>query len=110
MKKYSLFAYFIISGFLLSMNINAFAQNVGFGITAPLGKVHIKGSLDASQLVIDADTTQANTNPLIKLRKSDGTDLMWIHSDNPLNVFVGINAGRVNSPTGGLNNTFIGKD
>ena len=41
------------------------AQNVGIGITTPLGKLHIKGSVDASQLIIDANATQSNIQPLI---------------------------------------------
>ena len=37
---------------------------------------------------------------------------MWLHSDNPANTFLGLNAGRANTVTGtgseGLYNTFIG--
>jgi hypothetical protein len=79
--------------------------NIGINNATPVGKLHIKGSADVSQFIIDANSTQSNTNPLIKLRKSDGTDLMWIHSNNPNNTFIGINAGRVNSSD---YNTFIG--
>ena len=86
------------------------AQNVGIGTITPASKLHIKGSADASQLIIDANSTQSNTHPLIKLRKSDGTDLMWIHSDDITNSFLGLNAGRVNSASGGKFNTFIGSD
>jgi hypothetical protein len=85
------------------------AQNVGIGLLAPVAKLHVKGSADNSQLIIDANSTQGNINPLIRLRKSDETDLLWIHSDNPLNAFFGLNAGRVNNPvSGGTNNTFLG--
>jgi len=86
----------------------SFAQNIGISTATPAGKFHIKGTEDVSQFVIDANATQANTNPLLKFRKSDGTDLLWIHSDNPLNTFIGLNAGRVNN--GGLNNTFLGNN
>lgn len=110
MKKIFMFSYLSFSIPLLSFPNNLFSQNVGFGITAPLGKVHIKGSSDVSQLVIDAGSTQSNTSPLIKLRNSSGSDLLWIHADNPHNTFLGLNSGKVNSPSGGLNNVFIGRD
>jgi hypothetical protein len=87
------------------------AQNVGIGTATPASKLHIKGSVDITQLIIDANSTQSNTHPLIKLRKSDGTDLMWIHSDDASNTFVGLNAGRVNTVAGtGTNNTFTGSN
>jgi hypothetical protein len=94
---------------LLTAN-GLFAQNVGVGTTTPAAKLHIKGSQDISQLLIDANATQTNANaPLIKLRASDGTDLMWIHSDHPNNTFIGLNAGKSNNaPGGGTSNTFIG--
>src|SRR5215203_301612 len=81
------------------------AQNVGIGTATPAGRLHVTGSADVPQLVIDANTTQGNANPLLKLRNSGGSDLLWIHSDNPFNTFIGLNAGRVNT---GINNTFIG--
>ena len=90
------------------------AQNVGIGTNTPASKLHIKGSADASQLIIDANSTQNNTHPLIKFRNSNGTDLMWIHADDSSNTFVGLNTGRVNSVnhfTGsGIFNTFIGSN
>jgi hypothetical protein len=88
---------------------NVFAQNVGINTLSPAGKLHIKGSDDVSQLIIDAHTTHSNTSPLFKLRKSSGTDLLWINADTSLNTFVGIFAGRVNNaPGGGVFNTYTG--
>ncbi len=99
---------FLVSSFSNLFN-SAFAQNVGVGILAPLGKLHVKGSADTSQFIIDANISQSNTSPLINLRKSDGTDLMWIHSDDILNTFIGVDAGRVNNAAvGGIHNIFIG--
>jgi len=96
---------------LLFLHLQAFvsAQNVGVGIITPLGKLHIMGSADIPQLIIDANITQSNTNPIIKLRKSSGIDLMWIHSDDSTNCFVGMKAGSSNviGPQG-INNTFLG--
>jgi hypothetical protein len=102
MKKVSLLIPFVIGVFIVN------AQNVGIGTTTPAGKLHIKGAANISQLTIDANATQTNTNPLIKIRRSDGTALMWIHSDDSTNTFIGHNTGRVNNITGGLNNTFLG--
>ena len=85
--------------------------NVGINTVSPFAKLHIKGSADVPQLFIDANATQSNSNPLITLRRSDGVNLMSIHSDNPFNTFVGLYAGSVNNaPGGGLYNTFIGRD
>lgn len=58
-----------------------------------------------TKLFIDAGAGQTNSNPLIRLRNSIGEDLMWIHSDNGTNTFVGNLAGIANS---GVVNTFIG--
>ncbi len=105
MKKiYLLTAFIIITG-------SVTAQNVGIGTTAPASKLHVKGSVDTTQLTIDANSTQSNIHPLIKLRSSSGSDLMWIHTDEPSNIFIGRNAGRINNAFGGgLKNTFIGSN
>src|SRR5687768_15632611 len=90
-----------------SCAIGAFGQNVGIDITTPLAKLHIKGTSNISQLIVEGHNTQ--TSPLIKLRNSSGDDLMWIHSNSPLNTFIGYQAGS-NNNSEGLNNTFIGSD
>lgn len=94
---------------LASLHIVASSQNVGISTLTPLGKLHVKGSENVSQLIIDADTIQGNTNPLIKMRKSTGEDLLWIHSDDSTNIFIGMKAGKTNvvGPQG-VNNSFIG--
>ena len=87
--------------------------NVGIGTTSPAGKLHIKGNTNVSQLILDANSTQSNTNPMIRLRKSNGTDLLWISSDDSTNAFIGLHAGRVNTIGAGYDgqyNTFIGTD
>ncbi|HZV69690.1 MAG TPA: tail fiber domain-containing protein [Saprospiraceae bacterium] len=87
----------------------SFGQNVGIGITSPAAKLHIKGSANVSQLIIDAHSSQSNTSPLLKLRNSSGSDLLWIQSDTALNTFIGIYAGRVNNAIGGgVFNTYSG--
>ncbi|CAN5492828.1 hypothetical protein BH10BAC3_BH10BAC3_28520 [soil metagenome] len=86
-----------------------FAQNVGIGTNTPQARLHIQGNADTSQLVIDAHSTQGNIRPLIRLRKSDGSDLLWIHSDDSSNIFIGKNAGRTNlTLLNAKGNTFIG--
>ena len=103
MKKYLLLFVSALAGII------CYAQNVGIGTTTPNGKLNIKGSADTSQLVIDANSFQSNTQPLIRLRDASGADIMHIHSDGPYNTFVGLGAGRANSVlSGGLYNTFIG--
>ncbi|CAN5686071.1 hypothetical protein BH10BAC3_BH10BAC3_37570 [soil metagenome] len=58
--------------------------NVGIGTNTPAAKLHIKGNANTSQLIIDANATQSNTQPLIRLRDASGADLLDIHSDNKL--------------------------
>ncbi|MBK5284061.1 MAG: tail fiber domain-containing protein [Bacteroidia bacterium] len=87
------------------------ATNVGVATASPAGKFHIKGTADVSQLIIDANSTQSNTNPLIKLQKSNGNSLLWIHSDDSTNIFIGLNTGIQNNYSGGgTYNTFMGID
>lgn len=87
---------------------------VGIGISSPVAKLHVKGNTNEPQLIIDASSNQSNASPLIKLRKNDGTDLLHIHSDDSTNIFMGINAGRMNDTTylswDGTRNTFIGSN
>lgn len=90
------------------------AQNVGLGTASPQATLHIKGSADSSELVLDAGTGQTNAHPLIRLRDTAGGDLMHIHSDAQYNVFMGYTAGRFNKVSlaaqEGLFNTFIGSN
>jgi trimeric autotransporter adhesin len=89
----------------------SYSQNVGIGTLAPDGKLHIKGTADVTQLIIDANSTQSNTKPLIRLRSGAGTDLLWLHSDHISNAFFGLNAGVLNNAVGGgTHNTFIGSN
>lgn len=108
MKK--IFRFILVYNALLLFLTSTYSQNVGIGIISPEAKLHIKGGANVSQLIIDANGSQSNTNPFIKLRSSDGIDLMWIHSDSPLNTFIGHYAGHDNNPDGifGFFNTFVG--
>jgi trimeric autotransporter adhesin len=110
MKKISVIIYHSFFIFFLLFSGAVFSQNIGIGTTIPLAKFHIKGSADTSQFVIDANSVQTNSHPLIMLRNSSGTELMRIHSGNPANVFIGQFAGRINSANVniGIFNTFIG--
>src|SRR5688572_28283047 len=97
--------YFLLWLFILP-SINVSSQgNVGIGINLPLGKLHIKGESDISQLIVQAHGTQSN--PLFTLRNSSGSDVLWIHSDAPSNTFIGYEAG-LNHGGSGLYNTLIG--
>ena len=102
---------FFLATILSHSILFSMAQNVGIGIITPAGKLHIKGSTDVSQLIIDAHSTQGNTSPLIRFRNSSGLDLMWLHSDDSTNCYVGLHAGRLNNRIGGgTYNTFIGSN
>ncbi len=95
-----------------SSNIFNNGGNVGINTTTPLAKLHIAGSDNESQLMVDASTSQSNTNPLIRLRSSNDMDLLWIHSDDTSNTFIGLNAGLSNIvmfPLG-KSNTFMGSN
>lgn len=71
--------------------------------------VRVTGNTNNTPFIIRANATQSSTNPLIKLQKSDGTDLLWLNSDNPTNTFIGVEAGSSNNGEGGgQSNTFIG--
>jgi hypothetical protein len=91
--------------------LHSSAQNIGIGTNTPAAKLHIKGTANTSQLFIDANSTQSNTNPLIRLRNSSGATLMNIHADGPENIFIGYNAGISNNyavTQSGFANIFIG--
>ena len=61
--------------------------------------------------MIDAHSTQDKKWPLIRLRKSDGSDLLWIHSDDSTNIFIGKNTVRSNAAfIKAKANTFIGSN
>jgi len=97
-----------------SSNIYNNGGNVGINTTTPAGKLHIKGSTDASQLIIDANSTQSNINPLIQLRNSAGSELLRIHSNDTSNTFMGLKTGIFVDGgmfgTGGKKNTFFGSN
>ncbi|CAN5820356.1 hypothetical protein BH11BAC3_BH11BAC3_29670 [soil metagenome] len=100
---------FFIADILLLMSYCVFSQNVGIGTNSPGSKLHIRGNADASQLTIDANSTQSNSHPLIRLRNSAGSDLLHIHADDTTNIFIGFNAAKNYSVTAAIkNNIFIG--
>jgi trimeric autotransporter adhesin len=86
------------------------AQNIGIGANSPNAKLHIRGTHDTSQLVIDGFTTQ--TRPFIRLRNSSGEDHLHIRANSPYNTFYGLFAGANSdvSTGAGLYNTFIGSN
>jgi hypothetical protein len=77
---------------------------VGINTTAPAAKVHIKGSSDIPQFIWMQALIKQMTVHCFKLRSSNGTDLLWLHSDKEKNVFMGVHAGESN--TTGDQNTF----
>lgn len=83
------------------------AQNVGIGTTSPVGKLHITGTQDTAQLVIQAFSTQSPSKPLVKFLAADGSSLMNINAFND-NIYLGKNNGF--STSTGYKNILIGKD
>jgi len=83
--------------------------NVGVNTPNPLAKLHVKGSEDKTQFIVDAFSTQSNMNPILKLRNNAGTDLLWINTDDTTNLFIGLKSGRINQIGNFANyNTFVG--
>jgi hypothetical protein len=83
--------------------------NLGIGTATPMSKLHIKGSANISQLIIDASSAQSNGYPLLNFRTSNGQELLGLHADDSTNIFLGLKAGKSNvvGPQG-INNIFIG--
>ena len=73
-------------------------------VTFSANTVNIIGNNDVTELTIKANSSQ--TQPLIRLLKSDDTELLRLHSNVLDNVFLGFSAGT--SITSGLYNTFLG--
>ncbi len=83
--------------------------NVGINTASPLAKLHITGSANGTQLLIDAYGGQTSANPILKIRSGAGTDLIWMNSDDSTNLFLGLKAGKSNLIGSFANfNTFIG--
>ena len=104
MKK--IFLLFFITGFYCRLQ----SQNIGVGTLSPKARLHIKGSNDTTQLILEAYTSQSGLHPLIELRNADGLELMRIHADHPSNMFAGWHTGISNSVSAlrGINNEFTG--
>jgi hypothetical protein len=81
--------------------------SVGVGISDPsaAGKLFLKGFSNFPQVIIQANSSQSNTNPLIQLKSYNDAILGTIHTNDASNLFMGIDAGQVNT---GLNNIGIG--
>lgn len=84
------------------------SQEVGLGTISPSSTLHIKGVGNMSQVIVQANNTQSNINPLIFLRQYNGDGLFDIHSDVGSNTFIGRFAGKNNFYLAGTNNTFVG--
>ena len=71
------------------------------------GVLSLFGSTNTIQLIVRANASQSVTNPLVMLQKSDGTELVRLHSDGIDNLFLGYNAGNANT-NAAADNIFIG--
>jgi hypothetical protein len=95
-----------------SSNIFNNGGNIGINTTSPQGRLHINGTTNQPQLVIDVDSSQSKFNPFILMRNINGKELMRIHSDDTSNTFVGLKTGTLIDAgpfgVGGRRNTFFG--
>ena len=89
----------------LTMDTNG---RFGFGTTTPDALMHIYGSSDAPQVVVQANSTQDLSNPLIQFRNSNGTVIGGITTNATTNIFAGLSAGE--SVSSGDNNSFFGSE
>ncbi|MDP1706505.1 MAG: hypothetical protein Q8L36_01670 [bacterium] len=92
--------------------VDSSGEKVGVGTSTPSSKLNVAGTANAVQLIINANATQSNSNPLVQLRKSDSSVLSSWHSDSAQNLFLGYLNGVNNNISGtgseGLDNIFIG--
>ncbi|MBI4397392.1 MAG: hypothetical protein HY548_09870, partial [Elusimicrobia bacterium] len=81
--------------------------NVGIGAADPAARLEVVGNSNTEQLVVRANATQSNSNPLIQFQNSAGSPIFAIHANGLYNAFFGVDAG-VNT-TSGLYNVAISR-
>ena len=69
-------------------------------------RIAIIGTADEEQILIRANATQSNSNPLIKVENSAGSELFSLRAQNSSSFFLGVGAGSAISS--GTANTGIG--
>jgi hypothetical protein len=77
MKEYTL----LFALLLASTHQSIAQQNIGVGTTQPQAKMHIKGTADLTQFMIDANSTQFNQHPL---KRSNGNS----YGNGPYSIFI----------------------
>ncbi|MEO6405694.1 MAG: tail fiber domain-containing protein [Ferruginibacter sp.] len=83
------------------------AQDVaGIGTLTALGKLHVKGTNDTAQLVIQAFTPQSPQQSLLRFIRSNGDSLLSLHSFSD-NIWMGKYIGTIS--TRGYKNIYLGK-
>lgn len=78
----------VATGTLLDNNVVA-----GVNATTSSAQFFIKGNKDIPQLVINANSTQSTSSPIILVRDSSNSELFRISASNNNNFFAGLNAG-----------------
>lgn len=86
------------------------AQNIGIGTAAPAARLHIKGTQDSAQLLIDHANTQSITTPAIKIRRADGTELFWLNANERSSLYLGYNTAANIDGYGSTQNTVVGTE
>jgi len=95
-----------------SLFVDGSADNVGIGTNTPSGKLHIKGSADDQQLILQANGTQ--TSKVFEYQNSSGTVLTALDVNGHIAIgqngigSIGITALGVNEITTDISNNRIG--
>lgn len=89
---------------------NTFAQNIGIGTTAPAARLHIKGTQDSAQLLIDQANSQSINTPAIKIRRADGLEVFWLNANERSSLYLGYNTAANIDGYGSTQNTVVGTE
>ena len=76
----------LISGNADTANVSIINSNVGIGTTSPLGRLHINGTADDQQLIVQAHSTQ--TANVMEIQDSSGTATVKVTGGSVENTLV----------------------
>ncbi|MBI5421399.1 MAG: hypothetical protein HZA35_03795 [Parcubacteria group bacterium] len=84
---------------------------LGIGTSTPSAALDVKGTANIPQLIVRANSTQSNSNPIIQVLTNTGSELFRLHSDDSTNLFLGTSSGNINNAGGGgIHNIFVGSE
>ena len=86
-------------------------DSVGIGTNSPAAKLEVQSNSNNTPFIIRSSASQTTGQPLLKFVRADGAEVLWMHSDDQTNVFLGAEAGGQNTmvpSSSGEYNTFVG--